>query len=110
LRFAHDARSIHGQKDVVFLEASLARRGILVDHGHLNSLLFFQLQSAKPVGGNIHDVHTQIGARPRIFAGNTQRLRGIKRPFLRGVRQVEQQRQQDDSCQNLFAHDQPPES
>jgi hypothetical protein len=74
LRLAFDGRSVHGQNDVVFLEARFARGSILIDHRHFNALFFFQLQSAQPVGGNIHNVHAQVGTGARIFAGNAERL------------------------------------
>ena len=96
LRFAFDRGSVHAQNDVVLFDASFAGGSILVNHGHFNTLLLFQLQGAEPVGADIHDVHTQIGTRARILAGNAEGLGRIDGPALLRGRQTKQQRQQCD--------------
>ena len=62
LRLAFDGRPVHGENDVVLLDAGFARGSVLIHHGHFHTLFFLQLQSAQAVGSDIHNVHAKVGA------------------------------------------------
>ena len=60
LRSTFNRSAVHGQNHVMLFDARLACRSVLVDHGYLNALFFFQLQRAQPFVGHIRNVDPKV--------------------------------------------------
>ncbi len=101
-----DRRAIHGENNVVLLDAGFARRSVLVDHGYLNAFFLFQLQRAQPLRSHIRDVDPKIGTGAAVFAGvdHPGLRRRIDRQVLGCMRKGEEQGRQHDTGHNVFAH------